>query len=216
VQAFVCGDVDDARLDALLSAAARGQEADLPPGRLFLLRDLRPDARERVLGQVLRRRLARWEAGARDQLEEALPLLEQYRGLGLTPPPGLGDETRALLGHALADAARKFAEGAPGSLGEIALLLRRARAAGVDVPAVRAEESFGRGVERVLSELESSWGPHLLEELRQACAVAADAAIDHWMPAAQARFFRLLKTRGNGSAEAAAAAEALSVAVPPL
>jgi alpha-amylase/alpha-mannosidase (GH57 family) len=215
VQAFVCGgELPDEGLDALLSAAARGQEVPLPPGRVFLLRDLRPDARERVLGQVLKRRLVRWEAGARDQLEEALPLLEQYRGLGLPPPAGLSDEARVLLGHALADAARKFAEGSPNALSEISGILKRAASAGLDVPSARAEEPFGRGIERVLGELEASWEPFLLEELRAAAAVAASAGISEWMPAAQARFFRLLKTRGNGTPEASAAAAALSVAVP--
>jgi hypothetical protein len=167
-----------------------------------------------VLGQVLKRRLVRWEAGARDQLEEALPILEQYRGLGLPPPAGLGDETRVLLGHALADAARKFAEGRAGALSELAGILKRAAAAGLDVPSARAEEPFARGIERLLAELEASWEPFLLEELRQAAAVSADAGIRDWFPAAQARFFRLLKTRGNGTPEASAAAAALSVAVP--
>ncbi|MDX6769274.1 MAG: DUF3536 domain-containing protein [Elusimicrobiota bacterium] len=214
VQAFVCGDLPDERLDALLSAAARGQETELPAGRHFLLRDLRPDARERVLAAVLKRRLSRWEAGARDQLDEALPLLEQYRGLGLRPPEGLHEEARVLLGHALADAARRFAEGAYGALAALAGTVARAKAAGLDVPAGRAQEPFARGVERVLGELEAAWEPHLLEDLREAAAVGAAAGLGDWLPAAQVRFLRLLKSRNGDAAAGAAAAAALSVALP--
>ncbi len=215
MQAFVCGDLSDERLDALLSAAARGQETELPPGRHFLLRDLRPDARERVLSLVLKRRLSRWEAGARDQLDEALPLLEQYRGLGLLPPPGLREEVHVLLGHALADAAGKFEEGAHGALAALAATVARATAAGLDVPGERAEEPFGRGVARVLSELESDWAPHLLDDLQEAASVAAAAGLASWLPPAQTRFLRLLKTRAPGELAAAApAAAALSVALP--
>lgn len=211
VQAFVCGELPDERLDALLSAAARGQEAELPPGRLFRLRDLRPDARERVLGLVLKRRLSRWEAGARDQLDEALPLLEEYRGLGLVPPAGLEDEVRALLGHSLSEAARRFADGAYEAAKALAGAAARARGAGLELPSERAEEPFARGMERLLGELEADWRPGLLEALREAAAAADAAGLDEWRPAAQARFFRLLRARRDASPEAAGAAAALAV-----
>ncbi|PNB45950.1 hypothetical protein C1X29_28860, partial [Pseudomonas sp. GW456-12-10-14-LB2] len=84
------GDLPEGAFDALLQDAARGtSSAPLPPGRHFLLRDLRPDEREKVLSLVLKRRLHRWESRALDWFEETVPLVEQFRGLGLTLPPGL-------------------------------------------------------------------------------------------------------------------------------
>lgn len=213
VQAYVCGeDVADERLDALLAAAARGQEADLPSGRLFLLRDLRPDARERALSLVLKRRLSRWEAGAHDQLDEALPLLEQYRGLGLPAPAGLAEETRVLLGHALAEAARAFASGSTDALGPMSALLARAKHARLEVSAASAEEPFARGVERLLAELAEDWSDVLLTELARAASVGREAGLSEWFPAAQTRLLRLFKRRqGAASPAAASAAAALSV-----
>ncbi|MDD5303412.1 MAG: DUF3536 domain-containing protein, partial [Elusimicrobia bacterium] len=196
VQAFVCaGDLPDDRFDSLLHAAAGGSEASLPPGRMFLLRDLRPDEREKVLTMVLKRRLTRWESAGRDQLEDALSLAEQFRGLGLPLPPGLDEETSLSLAHALADAARRFAEDSSGALDEIKLVVSRAKAAGLPAPSARAEQPFALGVERLLAGLENGSAEESCAELAEAAAAASIAGLCDWRPAAQVRVFRWLKSR---------------------
>ena len=196
VQTFVCaGDLPDDRFDSLLQAAAGGGEAALPPGRLFLLRDLRPDEREKVLTTVLKRRLARWETAGRDQLEDALTLAEQYRGLGLPLPPGLDEETSLSLAHALADAARRFAEDSFGALDEIASVVARAKAAGLPAPSARAEQPFAGGVERLLAGLENGSADAAAAELVEAASAAAVAGLSDWRPGAQVRVFRWLKAK---------------------
>ena len=203
VQAFVCaGDLPDAQFDSLLHAAAGGGEAPLPPGRLFLLRDLRPDERERVLTTVLKRRLARWESAGRDQLEDALALAEQFRGLGLPLPAGLDEETSLSLGHALADAARRFAEDSYGALDELKSVTARAKAAGLPVPASRAEQSFALGVSRLLAGLEDGSAEDSCRELIEAAGAADAAGLNEWKPAAQVRVFRWLRSRKPAMPEA--------------
>lgn len=212
VQAFVCaGDLPDARFDSLLHAAAGGTEAALPPGRLFLLRDLRPDERETVLTTVLKRRLTRWEAAGRDQLEDALTLAEQFRGLGLPLPPGLDVETSLSLGHALADAARRFAEDSIGALDELRSVVARAKAAGLAVPSARAEQAFARGVERLLAGLENGAAAESCTELVAAAESAAAAGLYDWRPTAQVRVFRWLKSRKPPMPEAARLGELLGI-----
>ncbi|MBI5246830.1 MAG: DUF3536 domain-containing protein [Elusimicrobia bacterium] len=197
VQAFVCaGDLPEDRFESLLhSAAGSGDAGALPPGRLFLLRDLRPDEREKVLTKVLKRRLARWESAGRDQFEDALALAEQFRGLDLPLPPGLDEETTSSLAHALADAARRFAEDSFGALDEIKSVVARAKAAGVVAPSARAEEPFARGVERLLAGLENGAAEHAAAELLEAAEAANAAGIGDWRAAAQVRVFRWLKSR---------------------
>ena len=214
VQAYVCGgDLPEGSLDLLLSDAAQGtQSCPLPPGRHFLLRDLRPDEREKVLGLVLKRRLSRRESGALEFLEESLPLVEQYRGLGLPLPPGLGEETRIVFAHALASIAGRFADGAPGALGEFRAFLTRGRAAGVETLAAVVEAPWERGMGRLLDELEKDFGDAALRDLRDAAALAAEAGLSGWRAAAQTRFFRLWKERGvPPSARDAAAALGIAV-----
>ncbi len=197
VQAFVCaGDLPDDRFDSLARAAAGGEEAALPPGRMFLLRDLRPDEREKVLTTVLKCRLARWQSASRDQFEDELSLVEQFRGLGLPLPPGLDEEARLSLAHALADAARRFAEDSFGALDDLKSIVSRAKAAGLAASCARAEQPFARGVERLLARLEN--GAHedaAAAELAAAADVAAGAGLCDWRPAAQVRVFRWLDAR---------------------
>ena len=212
VQAFVCaGDLPDDRFDSLLHAAAGGAEAPLPPGRLFLLRDLRPDEREKVLTTVLKRRLTRWEAAGRDQLEDALTLAEQFRGLGLPLPPGLDEETSLSLGHALSDAARRFEEDSFGALDELKSVVARAKAAGLPVPSSRAEQAFSRGVERLLAGLENGSADSACRELIEAAAAADVAGLHDWRPAAQVCVFRWLKSTPQAGPEAAALGSLLGI-----
>ncbi|MDE2492250.1 MAG: DUF3536 domain-containing protein [Elusimicrobia bacterium] len=215
VQAFVCGpDLPDAEFDALLADAARGGAGrPLPPGRHFLLRDLRPDEREKVLNLVLKRRLARWESGAREYLEETLPLVEQFRGLGLPLPPGLGEETRLVLSQVLAHTAGRFAEGDPGALAEFRATLARGKAAGLEIATGIAEDPWERGVERVLDVLERDFAEAPLRELLEAVDLAGRAGLARWRQGAQTRYFRLWKARRNGSGPAREAAAALGLAV---
>ncbi|HEX4048428.1 MAG TPA: DUF3536 domain-containing protein, partial [Elusimicrobiota bacterium] len=211
VQAYVCGgELADGSLELLLSDAAQGtQKCPLPPGRHFLLRDLRPDEREKVLSLVLKRRLNRWESGAREFLEESLPLVEQFRGLGLPLPAGLGEETRIVFSHALASLSARFAEGAPGALAEFRALLARGRAAGVEPLAAVVEEPWGRGVSRLLDELEKDFGDAALRDLRDAAALGAEAGLSGWRASAQTRFFRLWKPRAPAASAAAGEAAGL-------
>ena len=197
VQAFVCsGDLPDAHFENLLHAAAgSGDAGQLPPGRLFLLRDLRPDERETILTKVLKRRLSRWEAAGRDQLEDALTLAEQFRGLGLPLPSGLDEETTLSLGHALADAARRFSEDGFGALDEIKNVTARAKSAGVVAPMTRAEEPFARGIDRLLAGLENGSADSAASELAEAAEVALIAGLGEWRASAQVRVFRWLKSR---------------------
>ena len=164
-------------------------------GRLFLLRDLRPDEREKVLTKVLKRRLARWESSGRDQLEDALALAEQFRGLGLPLPPGLDEETTSSLAHAMAGAARRFAEDAFGALDELKSVAARAKTAGVAAPASRAEEPFARGVERLLAGLENGAPDESAAGLLEAAEAAYAAGLGDWRAGAQVRVFRWLKSR---------------------
>jgi alpha-amylase/alpha-mannosidase (GH57 family) len=197
VQAFVCGgDLAEDRFEALLADAAQGGDScPLPPGRLFRLRDLRPDERERVLGLVLKRRISRWETIARDAFEETLPLVEQFRGLGLPLPPGMGEEARLALAHQLGRVAEGFAAGAPGALPEFRAALQRARAAGVEVLTSMVEAPWERGIGRLLDELERDFSDGPLGELREAAGLAAEAGLADWRAAAQTRFFRLRRSR---------------------
>ncbi len=212
VQTFVCaGDLTDERFESLLHAAAGGCEAPLPPGRLFLLRDLRPDEREKILTTVLKRRLARWEATGRDQLEDALTLAEQFRGLGLPLPPGLMEETSLLLAHALADAARRFAEDGFGALAELQLVVSRAKAAGLPASSVRAEQPFARGVERLLAGLENGSAEASAVELAEAAHAAALVGLSDWRPTAQVSVFRWLKSSKPSAASARLLGELLGI-----
>ncbi|HXT02063.1 MAG TPA: DUF3536 domain-containing protein [Elusimicrobiota bacterium] len=215
VQAYVCGgELAEGSVDLLMSDAAQGtQTCPLPPGRHFLLRDLRPDEREKVLNLVLKRRLGRWESGALEFLEESLPLVEQFRGLGLPLPAGLGEETRFVFAHALASIAGKFAEGAPGALDEFRGALARGRAAGLDPLAPVIEAPWGRGVDRLLDELERDFSEGSARELRDAAALAAEAGLTDWRAGAQTRFFRVWKQRGSASPAAREAAAALGLSV---
>jgi alpha-amylase/alpha-mannosidase (GH57 family) len=215
VQAYVCGaDLAEGSLELLMADAAQGtQKCPLPPGRHFLLRDLRPDEREKVLSLVLKRRLNRWESGALEFLEESLPLVEQFRGLGLPLPPGLGEETRIVFAHALASISARFAEGSAGALEECRALLARGRAAGVEPIGALVEEPWGRGISRLLDELEKDFDEGALRALRDAAAIAGEAGLSDWRPAAQTRFFRLWKACGGASPAAREAASALGIAV---
>lgn len=214
VQSFVCAeDLPEERLQALMSAAARGAETDLPPGRLFRLRDLRPDDRERLLTLALQRRLSRWEAAGRGQLDDALPLAEQYAGLGLPLPAGLGEETRLALGRALAEACRRYAEGRVGALDEIKAVAARAKAAGFDALGARAEDAFAAGTRRTLAGLENGRADESLDELIEAAEAAAAAGLREWLPAAQARAFRWLKSRRVPDARGERLAALLSLSV---
>ncbi|MDO8756580.1 MAG: DUF3536 domain-containing protein, partial [Elusimicrobiota bacterium] len=212
VQTFVCaGDLPDERFDSLLQAAAGGAEAPLPPGRMFLLRDLRPDEREQVLTRALKRRLTRWESAGRDQLEDALTLAEQFRGLGLPLPPGLDEETKLSLAHALHDAAARFADDSFGALDELKAVVARARAAGLDANAARAEQPFARGIERLLAGLENGSAEESSAELVEAAEAAAAAGLSAWRASAQVRVFRWLKDRGKESPNRARLAELLNL-----
>jgi len=210
VQTFVCAaDLPDDRFESLLHAAAGGAETPLPPGRLFLLRDLRPDEREKVLTLVLKRRLTRWEEAGRDQLEDALTLAEQFRGLGLPLPAGLDEETRLSLAHALGDAARRFAENGFGALQEIKAIVARARAAGLPAPSARAEQPFALGISRLLAGLENGSADESSAELVEAAEAAAAAGLSDWRAGAQVRVFRWLKSRRAPAPNAERLAELL-------
>lgn len=214
VQAFICGELPPDSFEALLADASRGEQtAPLPPGRIFLLRDLPPDERERVLTTVLKRRLSRWESGAHELLEEALPLVEQFHGLGLPLPPGLAEETRLTLTHALNDAAARFAAGTFGAIDEARSVLARASAVGLDVPAAGAEPSWSRGASNLLDGLEEDFSEPALRDLQRAVEVAAMAGLGEWRPAAQTRFFRLLERHGARSPLALEVAASLGIAM---
>lgn len=210
VQAFVCAaDIDDARLETLIAAAAGGHEAELPPGRLFRLRDLLPDEREQALHLALKRRLGRWEATARDLLEDALPLAEQYQGLGLPLPAGLAVQARLALGHALAAAAKHHAEGSFGAADAFRAVLERAAAAGQEIPLERVEAPWARAVAARLDALEKSFDEDELEALEATVALGMRAGLRGWFESAQVRAFGLFKGKTlspRGKAVAAALA----------
>ena len=212
VQAFVCGDLPPERFEALLADAASGaQTSPLPAGRIFLLRDLRPDARERVLNVVLKRRLSRWESGARELLEETLPLVEQFLGLGLALPPGLAEETRLALAHALNNAAGRFAEGTAGAVEEARSVLARARGVGLEVPSEGAEGGWDQGLSRLLDSLEKDFSEGGLQAFQDAVDVAASAGLKQWRPPAQTRFFRLMTRAQSAVPIVFEVAEALGI-----
>ncbi len=214
VQAYVCGEeLAERDFDRLLSDAARATRSCPLPAGHFLLRDLRPDEREKVLSLVLERRLKRRESGALEFLEESLPLVEQFRGLGLPLPAGLGEETRIVFAHALASIAARFADGTPDALEQFRAALARGRAAGVETFAAVAEAPWARGVSRLLDALEKNFEDALMRELRDAATLAAEAGLSDWRAAAQTRFFRLWKARVAASPAALEAASALGIAV---
>ncbi|OGR99802.1 MAG: hypothetical protein A2V88_14780 [Elusimicrobia bacterium RBG_16_66_12] len=214
VQAFICGELPPDGFEALLADASRGEQTSpLPPGRIFLLRDLPPDERERVLTTVLKRRLSRWESGAHELLEEALPLVEQFHGLGLPLPPGLAEETRLTLAHALNDAAARFAAGTFGAIDEARSVLTRAAAVGLDVLAAGAEPSWSLGASNLLDDLEEDFSEPALRDLQRAVEVAAMAGLGEWRPAAQTRFFRLLERHGARFPLALEVAASLGIAM---
>lgn len=214
VQSFVCsGDLPQDKFEALLADAAQGTEScPLPPGRLFLLRDLRPDEREKVLGLVLSRRLTRWETVARDAFEETLPLVEQYRGLGLPLPPSLGEEARLALSHQLGHCAERFAAGEDGALEDYRAALARGRAAGVELLVGIVERPWELGVSRLLDRLEKDFGNGALGALRVAASLADESGLSDWRQAAQTRYFQLMKSR-PASEPARETAAALGISV---
>jgi hypothetical protein len=215
VQAYVCGDdLPEGGFELLMADAAQGtQTCPLPAGRHFLLRDLRPDEREKVLSLVLKRHLNLWESHSLESLEESLPLVEQFRGLGLPLPPGLGEETRIVFAHVLAYIAGRFASGAPGALAEFRAELARGSAAGIEpLPAV-VEAAWTKGVNRLIDALQRDFSEGLLGDLKEAAELAAAAGLNEWRAAAQTRFFRLRKERGDSSPASLSAAAALGIAV---
>ncbi|MDE2143481.1 MAG: DUF3536 domain-containing protein, partial [Elusimicrobia bacterium] len=214
VQAYVCGgDLPEGSFELLMSDAAQGTAScPLPPGRHFLLRDLRPDEREKVLSLVLKRRLNRWQASALESLEETLPLVEQFHGLGLPLPPGLSAETRLLQAHVLAYIAGRFADGAPGALSELRAAVARGRAAGVEPFPAYIEGPWERGMARLLDDLTADFSESPLRELIEAVAAADEAGVRDWRPVIETRFFRLWKERGSASPSARLAAAALGLA----
>ena len=216
VQAYVCGgDIPESNFDLLMADAAQGTSTcPLPQGRHFLLRDLRPDEREKVLSLVLKRRLSQWESRALDSLEETLPLVEQFRGLGLPMPAGLAEETRLVLAHVMLYVASRFAHGAPGAVEEFRAALTRGRAAGIEPFPGYLEGPWELGMRRLLDELEADFTEGGLLELRDAAAAADEAGLNDWRAAAQTRFFRLWTERGAGASPAArGAAAALGIAL---
>jgi hypothetical protein len=215
VQAYVCGgDLPDGSFDLLMADAAQGTSTcPLPPGRHFLLRDLRPDEREKILSLVLKRRLNQWESHALESLEETLPLVEQFRGLGLPLPAGLDEEARLMLAHVLAYIARRFADGAPGAVAELRAAVARGKAAGVPMSPASIEGPWERGMTRLLDELTADFNDSLLKDLLEAAAAAGEAGLNDWRPAAQTRFFRIWKKHGVSSPTSREAAAALGLAV---
>ncbi len=215
VQAYVCGgDLAEGNFDLLLKDASQGTSScPLPQGRHFLLRDLRPDEREKVLSLVLKRRINRWESHALDYLEETLPLVEQFRGLGLALPPSLGEESRLMLGHVLANIAGRFAAGQAAALPEFRAELARGRAAGVEPFPVGVEGPWQAGLNRLLDALETDWTISNLEDLREAAGLAVEAGLAEWRAPIQTRFFRQWRARGRGCVEADRAAAALGIFV---
>jgi alpha-amylase/alpha-mannosidase (GH57 family) len=215
VQAYVCGgDLPQGSFELLVADAARGtQTCPLPPGRHFLLRDLRPDEREKVLSLVLRRHLSLWESHALESLDESLPLVEQFRGLGLPLPPGLDEETRIVFAHVLAHVAGRFASGDRGALEEFGAKLARGRAAGIEPLPALVESAWARGIFRLLDDLERDFAEPTLRALRDAAALAESAGLSDWRAVAQTRFFRLRQQRGDSSAPAREAAAALGILI---
>ena len=217
VQAYVCeGDIPQASVEGLLADAARGTNASgLPGGRHFSLRDLRPDEREKVLGMVLQRRLHRWESRALEYLEETLPLVEQFHGLGLPLPANLGEEARLVLGHLLAYFAGRLAEGDVAAIADYRAALRRGRAVGINPPTAGMEIPWEQGLSRLLEALERDWSLDALKWLGDAVELAAEAGFEHWRPSVQTRFFRLWRSRSfeeSTSPAARRAASALDIA----
>ncbi len=207
VQAFVCEPLDDQRFSALLADATASEgSCPLPHGRLFRLRDLRPDERERALRRVLERRLSRWAAVARDVFEETLPLVEQFRGLGVPAPPGLEEEARLAFAHEMGRAAQDFAAGKTEALGSFRSAAARGRAAGLPVLRALVEEPWERGVSRLLDGLERDFSDAGLALLREAASLGEAAGLADWRGPAQTRLFRLLREKPVGEAARAAAA----------
>jgi hypothetical protein len=205
VQAYIsAGEIKQGDFVRLSQEAAQSRlTCPLPQGRLFLLRDLRPDEREKVLNLVLQRRLERWESRAFDYLEELLPLVEQFRGLGLPLPAGLGEETRLVLAHVLAHIAGEFAQGVPASLSGFRALLARGRSAGIEpLPAV-VEGPWERGMTRLINELSVNFNDKTLHEFRDAIEISQSAGLNDWRPMVQTRFFRLWKVGMSGSSDLA-------------
>ncbi len=215
VQAYVCaGDLVDGTFEKLMADAAQGTSScPLPPGRHFLLRDLRPDEREKVLSLVLKRRLGRWESHALESLEESLPLVEQFRGLGIPLPAGLGEETRVVFAHVLGYIAARFAEGTVGALEEFRSALARGRAAGVEPLGSVIETPWSAGVSRLLDGLEKDFSDGLLSDLRLAAELGVEAGLVDWKAPAQTRFYRQWKSRPGISEAGRTAAAALGIAV---
>ena len=215
VQVFVSSEeIAQDRFEALLTAAAQGgvvAALGLPAGRVFLLRDLRPDERERVLTTVLKRRLSRWAELGRGQLEDALALSEQFHGLNLALPPGLGEETLVSLAHAVADCARRFASDVPGSLDEMQSIVRRASLAGLSASATLSEEPFSRGFDRLLSGLENGGTEATVAQLIKAVETASLVGLTDWRAAAQVRVFRWMTSEKPETAEARRLGELLQI-----
>ena len=209
VQAFVCGELPPTASKPFWRRLQGGQTAPPAPGRIFfLLRDLPPDERERVLTAVLKRRLSRWESDAHRLLEEGMPLVEQCQ---LGPPlvgPGRGDALDAA--HALNDAARARRRDF-GAVDRRSVLTRGA--AGLDVISAGAEAAWSLGAANLLDVLEKDFSQPPLRELRDGAEVATLAGLGEWRPAAQTRFFRLLERCGEHSSLALEVAAALGIAI---
>jgi alpha-amylase/alpha-mannosidase (GH57 family) len=214
VHAYVCNDeLGEGSFDLLMSDATQGtQSCPLPQGRHFLLRDLRPDEREKVLSLVLRRRLSRWESAAVESLEETLPLVEQFRGLGLPLPAGLGEETRLVYSHVLASLAERFGRGEPGAQAELRSMFERGASAELELYRPLLEGPWERGISRLLAVLERGLEEKPLKDLREAAQFAERAGLSAYRPSAQIRFFRILKSLPAPDALARETALALGVA----
>ncbi|MFH1619475.1 MAG: DUF3536 domain-containing protein, partial [bacterium] len=179
------------RLDSLPSSDA-GLESFLKiletslDGRILSIRDLPYDLQANALELMKTAKAAKFQEEYAAVFSEYLPLLEEWRDLGLEPPPELKNELSLTAGHLILTAVNELAssdsEKSLALIADTASGMRNCRLKIADESALRA---LGNEILRRLEELAGKPSVGKAEALLRLCAAARDAGAKDWRDEAQ-------------------------------
>ncbi|MFA5160808.1 MAG: DUF3536 domain-containing protein [Elusimicrobiales bacterium] len=162
-------------------------------GRGIGLENLLPEARMSVLRMIHKSRIKEL-SGARIKLfAEALPLLEQWRTLGLAVPEDMAAEAQSGARQFLAAWLERFSGGDLAGLDSLADFMPRVRACGIDANTMPVQQLFGGLIGGALSALEEAPSPDTARAALRFVRLAKASGASHWMFEAQNRVMRMFE-----------------------